>query len=451
MKIPIRKDVIALTGPILVEQIFISMLGIVNTIMSARIGKEALSAIGMVDSLNSVIQAFFVALAVGSTVVVAQYTGRGNKEMADSACVQSLVSGLLLALTMSLMIWIFRAPLLSALFSDAEPLVTLHMNTYLGITLLTYPLIGLTSIACGALRGAGDTSTPMKVNSLMNVLNVFLSYVCIYGLHIGFIDIPGWGVAGAATGLGLARLLGAIYLFYIMLRKDSVLNLAGLRGFKFHAALQRSVFSIGIPSSMEHMMFTGGKLITQIMVVGMGTSAIAANYIGFSVVTIMNIPGMALSLAATTLVGQFMGRQDSQGAEETMKYIIKLSTVCLVSMGLLCYPLMHLLVSMYSSDPKVVDLATTVLHWNSLLMVFYSTTFVLPAALKGAGDAKYAVFTTLIGMWVFRIALGYTLGVYLGFGLLGVWFGMFTDWAVRSTLYLLRLRSGRWKHNRVIA
>ena len=450
MKITLRKDVVTLTGPILVEQIFISMLGVVNTIMSARIGKEALSAIGMIDSLNSVIQAFFVALSIGSTVVVAQYTGRGDKTMADHACVQSLVSGLLLALAISLSIWLFQAPLLDALFGSAEPLVTQHMNTYLSITLLTYPLIGLTSIACGALRGAGDTSTPMKVNTLMNVLNVFLSYVCIYGLNLGVVQIPGFGVAGAATGLGLARLIGLIYLFSIMLSKYSVINLASLRQFKFNIPLQRSIFAIGIPSSMENMMFTGGKLITQIMIVGMGTTAIAANYIGFSVVNIMNIPGMALSLAATTLVGQFMGRGDSQGAEETLKYIIKLSTICLVTMGLICYPLMRLLVGMYSNDPAVVDLATTLLHWNCLLMVFYSTTFVLPAAPKGAGDAKYAVFTTLIGMWVFRIVLGYFIGIYLGFGLLGVWFGMFIDWAVRSSLYLLRVRSGRWKHHRVI-
>lgn len=450
MKITIRKDVLALTAPIMVEQIFVNLLGIVNTIMAARVGKEALSAIGMVDSMNALVLAFFSALALGGTVVVAQLTGQANRRQASFASVQTLVSGLLISLLLALLVWLFRAPLLKTLFSTAEPLVMQYMNVYLSITLLTYPLIALTLIACGALRGAGDTRTPMKVNILMNVLNVFLSYICIYGVDIGVFHLPGYGVAGAAVGLGLARLIGMLYLFAIMLNRACVLRLGSLRGFRFDLILQRAVFAIGIPSSVETLMFQGGKLITQIMVVGMGTTSIAANYIAFSIVMLLNIPGQALSMTATTLVGQQIGRGDEAGAEDTLRHILKLSTVLLVALGLLFFPLVTTFTGLYSSDAHVIGQASMLLHANCLLMFLYSTTFVLPSGLKGAGDAKYAMITTMIGMWVFRIAFGYFLGIVLGMGLFGVWCGMFTDWVVRSALYLLRLKSGRWKNNRVL-
>lgn len=451
MKTVIRKDVLALAAPILVEQAFVNLLGIVNTIMAARIGKEAISAVGMVDSLYALILAFFSALALGGTVVVAQYTGQGNRKMANVASMQVLVSGVLVSLVLALLVFIFRVPLLHGLFSTADPRVMENMNTYLSIALFTYPLSAFSLIVCGSLRGAGDTRTPMKVNSLMNVMNVLLSYVCIYGIDLGIWHLPGFGVAGAATGLGLARLAGVLYLVLILSRRDSLMRLDGLRNFRFDLATQRAIFSIGIPASIESFMFQGGKLITQIMVVGMGTAAIAANYIAFSVVLLINIPGNALSMAATTLVGQHMGRGDEEGAENTLRYVVKLATVCLVSLGLLCFPLTSKLAGLYSSDTGVIYLTSIVLRINCLFMLFYATTFVLPSGLRGAGDAKYAMVTTLIGMWLFRIVLGYCLGVVLGMGLVGVWCGMFADWLVRSALYVRRLRSGRWKGNQVIS
>lgn len=454
MKLNIRRDVIGLSLPILAEQFFVNLMGMVNVIMAGRIGKEAVSAIGMVDSINSVLQACFSALAVGGTVVVAHYVGQGSRRMASEATLQALVSSFLISACFSLLIWLFKHPLLSVLYSTAEPAVMAYMHTYLGITLFTYPLISLSLVASGALRGAGDTKMAMKANTLMNVLNVIFSYVFIYGLHLKnahfTLDLPGYGVAGAAIGITSARVIGAVYLLGSLLRGGGVLRLRGVRRFRFNWDIQRSIFGIGVPSSVESLMFQGGKLVTQIMVVGMGTVAIAANYIAFSIVMLLNIPGNALSMAATTLVGQNMGRGDKVEAERTLWYVIKLATVCLVSMGILCFSFTPYLASLYTTDAEIIQLASLVVRINCCFMLFWATTFVLPSGLKGAGDAKYAMVTTLIAMWVFRIMLGYALGVVFGFGLVGVWFGMFVDWMVRSVLYVLRLRSGKWLEHQVI-
>ncbi len=454
MKIEIRRDVLTLSLPIFAEQFFVNLMGMVNTIMAGRIGKEAVSAIGMVDSINSVLQACFSALAVGGTVVVAHYVGQGNRRMAGEATLQALASGLLIATLFSLLVWLFKAPLLSAIFSTAEPQVMRNMQTYLGITLLGYPLVAVALIASGTLRGAGDTKTPMKANTLMNVLNVILSYLFIYGLHLKnshfTIDFPGFGVAGAAIGITLSRAVGTLYVLYSLVRGTGGLRLRGVSKFRFDWDIQRSIFGIGVPSSVEALMMQGGKLLTQIMVVSMGTVAIAANYIAFSIVMLINIPGNALSVAATTLVGQSMGRGDKQGATSTLWYVIKFATVALVGLGLLCIPFTSWLASLYSTDPEVIAMASLVVRINCCFMLFWATTFVLPSGLKGAGDAKYAMATTLIGMFLFRLILGYVLGVVLDFGLVGVWFGMFFDWIVRSILYVLRLRSGKWLQNQVI-
>lgn len=114
-------------------------------------------------------------------------------------------------------------------------------------------------------------------------------------------------------------------------------------------------------------------------------------------------------------------------------------------LGAVSFPFARFLVSIYTTNQDVIDIAVKVVRLNLACMVLWSLSFVLPAGLKGAGDAKYTLMTSIIGMWAFRIVLGYVLGVVMKFGLVGVWIGMFTDWAVRGTLYLIRLRGTKWQ------
>ena len=447
MKFPIRRDVLALTTPVFFEQLFVNLLGTVNTIMAARIGRDAVSAIGMVDAVNLIVSSLFSALAIGATVVVAQCIGAGQRARAGAAATQALVACGLLALALALLIALFREPLLALLYGNPGGTVQGYMHEYLLITALTLVL-------SGALRGAGETRLAMQANTLMNVANVVFSYVLIYGmsLHTEWFDlnVAGHGVAGAALAISLARLSGALYLF-VMLRRYSRVLAFKFSGFRFDLSLLRPVFAIGVPSSVESLVFNGGKLLVQVMVVGMGTVAIAANFIAFSIALLLNIPGNALSVALTTLVGQSIGRGDEAGAERDMWYVLKLATLALLGIALFCAPLAHWLVGLYSTDPEVVAQGAMLVRLNCLFLIAYPATFVLPNGLKGAGDARYAMVTTLIGLCLFRLCLAYVFGVVLGWGVVGVWLGMFADWLVRSGLYLARLSSGRWKGRRLMS
>lgn len=451
----IRKDVLGLTTPIVTEQTFIMLMGVINAIMAGHVGKEAVSAIGMVDSINNIFIAFFSALAVGGTVVVAHYTGHNDINNANETAKQAVYSGLTIALVITAAILLFRQPLLNLLYGSAEKDVIANAYTYLNITLLTYPLIALTSIACGVLRGAGDTKTPMKVTISMNIINVVLSYFFIYGLEIKnahfYIHISGMNVKGAALGIATARSIGAITVMYVLLKGSKVIKLSQIRSFKLNVDIQKSIFGVGVPAGVESLLFNGGKLITQVFIVGMGTVAIAANYIAGSISSLINIPGSALSIAATTLVGQNMGRGESEEAKSTLLYLTKLSSVCLLVLCGLSFPTAGLLASMYTSSGDVVAMSAHLIRLFAIATpLLWSFSFLLPAGLKGAGDAKYTMVSSFISMWAFRITLGYIFGIPLKLGVAGIWLGMFVDWLVRGVLYYRRLRGDKWKQNVVI-
>jgi len=445
----IRRNILKLALPIMVEQTFVMLLGVCNTMMAGHIGEEAVSAIGMVDSINMLFISFFAALSVGATVVVAQQIGQEQTNKVNETAKQAIVSGIIVSGIITLFLWIFRVPVINFLYGSAEELVKLDAKLYIEFTLFTYPFIAVEQIANGILREAGDTKTPMYITMFMNVINIILGYILIYGINA--INVPSLGIMGAAIAIAIARIIGTMIIIIVLFRGSKIIKIRKLFPFKFDIEVQKSIFNIGIPAGMEQVIFNTGKLIVQIFIVTMGTTSIAANAIGMSIAQIINVLGNALCLAATTLVGQYVGRNDVKGAKSVLIYLVKFATICLVSIGILFAPISEWLASLYTSVPEVIKLTSILIKSNSIAWLAWPISFVLSSGLKGAGDTRYTMMTAFIGMWIFRICLGYILGVVCGVGILGIWIGMYMDWLIRGIMYSIRLKGTKWLKHRLIS
>jgi len=443
----IRKDVLKLAIPIMIEQTFVMLLGTCNTMMAGHIGEQAVSAIGMVDSINNMFISFFAALSVGATVVVAQQIGRNKPKKANETAKQAIVSGILVSLIITLLLWIFRIKLINVLYGSAEELVKIDAKLYLEFTLLTYPFIAIEQIANGILRGCGDTKTPMQITIFMNLINIALGYTLIFGINA--LSIPSFGIAGAAVAIAIARLIGTLIIMLVLFRGSKIIKLKNIFPFKFDMEIQKNIFNIGIPAGMEQVIFNAGKLIVQMFIVTMGTASIAANAISSSIAIMINVPGNSLCLAATTFVGQYVGRNDIKGAKNTLIYLTKFGTICLVSLGLIFIPISRWLASLYTNIPEVINISSTLTRSNSIALIAWGISFILSSGLKGAGDTRYTMLTAFIGMWIFRIFAGYILGIVLGIGVLGIWIAMYIDWVVRGIMYCFRLRGNNWLKHRI--
>ncbi len=448
----LRQDILRLTIPVIAEQTFIILMGVINTMMAGHISKEAAAAIGMIDSLNNIFIAAFSSLAVGGTVIVAHYTGKSDRIGAGDASKQAIYGGIALASCIAILAGIFRYPLIHLLYQGAEPAVLTLAFTYLEYTLPTYPLIAVTTIACGVLRGSGNTKAPAQVMIFMNLINVIASYLFIFGLHIPFtpIRLPGGGVRGAAVGIGLARFLGGIILIFILIRGTANLKIEHIFRFKPDWEKLRSILAIGVPASIESLLFSLGKLITQTFIVALGTVAIVANSVANSIHGLMMIPGSALGIAATTLVGQHMGRQDPKGATVALSYMNRLAMLALFLFNLAFIPIYPALASLYTPSREVSVLAANLLTATAIVSFAWPFAFLLPAGLKGAGDVRYTLTVSTLSMWLFRISLGYILCIQLRMGALGVWCGMYTDWFIRGIAFYIRLHNGKWQRHTVI-
>lgn len=436
------REITPLAVPILVENACVLLMGVLSTFLVSWIGKEAMAGVGLADSFNMVIISFIAAVDLGTTVVVAFSLGTRDRRRARAAARQSLVLMTVVALLLAAGIHLAGEHIINVIAGDATPEVKALALSYLQTTVWSYPAAAIALIGSGALRGAGNTKIPLLVNGGMNILNIMISSVLIYGIF-------GWGglgFIGAGLGLTLSRYIGAACIIYVLLKGfNPALRISLKSYFKpLKLNILWEVLGIGIPASIESVLFTGGKLLTQMFVAGMGTNVIAGNFIAFSVAALINLPGNALGSASTIIVGRRLGKGQIGQAERQLRYVFWLSTIVLTIIAWGTAPFAGLFASFYTQESDVIDVVKILLWLNAAFMPIWAASWVLPAGLKGARDVRFAMWISMLGMWGCRVVAGYTLGVVLGMGVVGVWLGMFFDWAVRGVCFYWRMVSGRW-------
>lgn len=436
------REITPLAVPIFFENLCVLLMGVLSTFLVSRLGKEAMAAVGLAESFSMVIIAFFAAVDLGTTVVVAFSLGKRNRKRARAATRQSLVLMTLASVLLALLIELTGPAIINVIAGAAAPEVKELALIYLRITVWSYPAAAIALIGCGALRGAGNTKMPMLINGGMNILNIIISSVLIYGCF----SWPGLGFIGAGIGLTLSRYIGAIAVIYVLMIGFNPALKITLKSYfqRMNGSILMEVLSIGLPASIESVLFNGGKLLTQVFVAGMGTNVIAGNFIAFSIASLINLPGNSLGSASTIIVGTRLGKNQIGQAERQLKHIFWLSTLGLCFLALLSVPLAGVLASFYTDEQDVIDVVKMLVWLNAAFMPVWAASWVLPAGLKGARDARFTMWISILSMWGARIVAGYTLGIVLGFGVVGIWLGMFLDWMVRGAFFWWRLVSGRW-------
>jgi putative MATE family efflux protein len=437
------RQIIALFIPILIDQAFIVVLNLMNTAMISSSGVAAISAVSIIDSLNMLLINVFVAVATGGTVIVAQYKGSGNDAMVAKASAGTVASVSLLALGIGLLLLALYSPVLNLLFGAASADVLANAKMYFIGSCISYLGLGIVQAVSGAMRGIGKTRVSLALSLFMNLLYVLLNVV--------FIIILDTGVLGLTISIIVARYAAAICAVIYVLKMDAALHLRLRELVYVPWSMLKKIMYIGLPFAAEQMFFNGGKMLTQVFIISLGTHAIAVNAIGNTLSMVYQIPAGALSLTLVTVVGQCMGRRNIADARKFIKAFVVLSSVSLLLMALILMPLFHPLVSLFHPPAEIVDDLFWLTLINAIAQVpLWSISFILPSGLRAAGDSRFTSITSMLSMWLFRVVLGYIFGITLGFGIIGVWAAMNCEWGVRGALFLWRFRGKKWYEHRLI-
>ncbi len=419
------------------------MLGFVDLVFVGQLGADAIAGVGLGNQMMTLLQVAFMGLSVGNQALVARAIGSGNKEDAQKVAKQSLILVALVSVGVAVVGALFSDAVIQVL--GATPDVTAIGSSFLRVVSVFSIVMSVMLVGGGTLRGAGDTRSPMLITALINVINIVLDYVLIFGNW----GLPPLGAVGSAVATTAARAVGAVLMLYVLFKRGSVLKLPLAGGWGFNSTAIRRILNIGWPASLEQVVFQLGFLGFSAIAILLGTDDLAAQQIAFNVANISILPAFAFGVAGLTLVGQNLGANDPQRAEASAMQALKSGMVWMCLMGVGFYLGRHWFVGLYTQDPAVMRLGEMCLTFIALAQPLQCMSIVLANALRGAGDTRSTLVYTFIGIWIMRVGGGYLMGIVLGLGLFGVWLGWMADFITRAVLVGLRFRSSRWKHLRV--
>lgn len=442
------KEIFELAWPSITEQILEMMVAMVSTIFMGRIGTDAVAAVGMVNMLIGFLQTVFSGLSIGTTVIIARVTGEGNKDEAKKALIQSMYMAILVGLMLAITGRVFSVNILGLFFGGAEAEVFSIGISYFKIILFNLPFFVLDIIVSGAMRGAGDTKTPMIITAGVNILNIILNTTLIFG--VPSLNIPALGVVGSAIAVTTSRIVGVTVRVLVLYNKKGLkLNLSIRDDYSIKPELMKRIINIGVPGFIEQAVMQGGFLLVQIIIVSIGTVAMAAYQIGINVNALAFFPVFGFAIANTTLVGQSLGERSYKKAEnyayESLKLTIMVGTVIGIGMIIFANPLAHL----YSNDPLVIKESVGLIRTFGILEPLLAILNVCSATLKAAGDINYVMVSSFVGLWTCRVFVCFALVRWFGVGMTAVIIGIFLDFSSRSFMYLTRMSKGKWKYLRV--
>ncbi|HVM45751.1 MAG TPA: MATE family efflux transporter, partial [Candidatus Thermoplasmatota archaeon] len=305
--LPTSRKVWALAWPVVVTNLLQSLALTVDLILVGALGPVALAATGVATQVFYVGMVVAAALAAGATALVARAIGAGDKEGADRATAAAVVLSLAASLPLILLTYYLDAPLLRALGAEEE--IVEQGGLVLRILAFGMPGNMLMLAAVGALTGAGDTRPGLVIGIGVNVVNLVLDWLLIFG-NLGF---PEMGIAGAAAATAVSFGAGAAAFLALLWRGRRPVALG--RGALRFRETSRRILRVGVPAGLEALVLSLGFTAYLVLILRFGADALAAHQIGLRVQGFAFMPGFGFSAAAAALVGQGLGRGEPREAE----------------------------------------------------------------------------------------------------------------------------------------
>lgn len=436
-----RKQLFRLTWPMFLETVLFSVIGSIDIMMLSGFADDAVGGVGAVNQVLSLFQVVSNIITAGTGILCAQYIGAGRTmEQKQPLILGSLLVNTLLGLLFSLAAVFFSDQLLTMVNIDEQ--LRPYAKEYLSIVggFLFLQMIAMTFFV--VIRSHGKTRSTMIFSLIMNLINVVLNYVLIYGKF----GMPRMGVSGAAIATVISKafscVAGGIYLFCFVLR-----GFSWKPQWKQMLGSIKTVLAYGSPAAGEQISYTLSTLVVMAMINGLGAvTANAYTYLN-TIVSYVYLFSMALGQGTSIIVGWEVGKKQPQNAKGICLFSTRCSfLVAIISVGILCL-LRRPVFGLFTSNKEIITLGTSVLLTNFIREAGRSRNLVLVNALRAAGDVRFPLYIGLVSMWLFSVGFSWLLGIQLGWGLHGIWIALGLDECCRAIAMQIRWKSGVWMHS----
>ncbi|MDP5239878.1 MATE family efflux transporter [Uliginosibacterium sp. 31-16] len=427
----------AITWPIFVENLLMVLMGLFGLWLTSRISTGAVAAYGLVNQILGALQILFRVVSIGTSVVVTQHHGANDEAGAHQVAKAGLAASSWVGLATLALLALDSNWILAAMHLPAElmPLGMPYMQA-LGVALL-FDAVSMTMIA--TLRAYTFTRESMKIVLVMNLVQVALSVPLMLGVG----DWPGWGLNGLAVAMALSRMLAIALAWRVWSRKlDIHIHLPDWLRLRWRPL--SSILHIGLPGAGEKVAFRVSFIISVAMVASMGKAALATHAYVFQAVQLVTLFTNSVGFGTEIVVGHHVGAGQLHRSNRVLWQAMAWGMAIMVTCTLASYIFTPLAVARATSDAEILRLVGLIVLVELVLEPGRAFNIVVTSGLRAAGDARFPVKVSAVSVFLFGVGLGWLLGVYMGWGLVGIWIGYAADECCRGLAMAARWVSLGW-------
>jgi putative MATE family efflux protein len=429
----LRKAVFLLAVPMILELSLESVFAVVDMFFVSKLGPAAIATVGLTESVITIVYSVAIGLSTAATAVVARRIGEKDPEAAAHAGAQSLVIAGIVTVVLSIIGFIFAADVLRLMGASAE--VVRDGAIFTRIMLGGSAAIMFLFLINGIFRGAGDAAMAMKSLWIASIINIIL---CPIFIHY-------FGLKGAAIATVIGRSTGVAYQCYHLFKGSGILKFH-THHFKVDSPIIKSLINIASPATLQFIIASGSWIVLARLVAETGGTEASAGYqVAIRNVVFFILPAWGLSNAAATLVGQNLGANQPQRAEQSVLLTAKYNAIFMSFVMVLFLFFSKPIIQIFTTEAEVVKYGALALQIIGSAYVFYGIGMVMMQALNGAGDTKTPTYISFVCFWLFQIPLAY----YLAKGLDWKSTGAFAAVPIAETVIALVtfyfFKRGKWK------
>lgn len=438
-QLKLSKAILLLSIPMVLEMMMESVFAIVDILFVSKLGADAIAAVGLTESLMTVVYSAAMGFSIAASAVVSRRVGEKDFVAAGKAAYQSIITSIAVSLLFAIP-GIFFAKEILAIMGASHSLIE-HHSGYLQIILSTNFIVMLLFVINAVFRGAGDAALSLRVLFISNLLNIALDPVFIFGWG----PVPAMGVEGAAIATCTGRGIAVIYQLYVLISGKNRVKIS-FKSLKPDFTIIKNLVKLSSGVISQHLIATASWILMMRFVSEFGSAAVAGYTITLRIMFFALMPSFGMSNAAATLVGQNLGAGKPERAEKSVYIAAATNTFFLLFICLAFTIFPDFWIKIFTNDPKVTAYGAYCLFVLSLGFVFYGSGMVLLNALNGAGDTVTPMKLNVFVFWIVEIPLAYLLAFVFDIGAAGVYWAV----VIAETIFTVAAGAifwrGKWKH-----
>lgn len=437
---PFYKRALFMAWPSVLESFFISLAGMIDTIMVSALGPYAISAVGLTVQPKYIALISFFAINTAISALVARRKGENDRKKANEVFVTAFILTMILNIIISIAFYIWAEPLISLAGSNSDTHVPAVQ--YFRI-IIGGQIFNITAMVINAAqRGCGNTKIAFITNLISSIVNIIFNYLLIEG-NLGF---PALGVQGAAIATVLGTVVASILSFLSITKKDSLINISYILSKKVKARFEqlKSIFKLSFTIFIENLATRIGFIATAITAASLGTNNFAVHNAAMQFLSLSFSFGDGMQIAAVALTGRSLGENNREKAFKYAHICQRIGFAISLILSLIYWIFGEQFMGMFFDDPDIIATGQILMDFITLTLILQVSQVIYSSALRSGGDVKYTLFASIISVTFIRTIVTLVTVHIFKMGIIGIWIGIVSDQVVRYILMKARFKKGIW-------